>query len=101
MKALIFTCFALIFINLSSAVKLSPLKFDQEVCFVHSYPKGMAQEATHSYCPEGYTQEWDDCVEKCRPGYVTDDRNFYRCYTPCPEEFKFVYGSLCQRWSMI
>jgi len=95
MKALILICFALIFINLSYAVKLSPPKFDQDVCFVHSYPKGEPQEVTRvRKCPEGYEKApfTIPCILKCSKGYVLPEGvrpDYDYCITPCPEGFKF------------
>jgi len=88
MKALILICFTLIFINFSSAVKLSPPKFDQDVCFIHSYPKGEPQEVTlFTECPEGYQYESyiERCVS-CRPGDIYQ-KDSVECRTPCPDGF--------------
>jgi len=100
MKALLLICFALIFINLSSAVKLSPPKFDQDVCFIHSYPKGVPQEVTLvTDCKEGYERISNTCKAKCRQGYVSDERSGI-CHTPCPREFGMLSGE-CFRDDLI
>jgi len=97
MKALVFICFALVFINLSSAVKLSPLKFDQDVCFVHSYDKGVPSRPIKSDCDDGFEDGFDRCWEKCRPGLIAEPDDRY-CHTPCPKGFVMASGMyICVR----
>lgn len=96
MKALVFICFALIFINLSSAIKLNPLKFDKEICFIHSYPRGTPQQSRYLDCPKNYFYDMGNCFEDYCPDhdYYSQSGMFSK---PCPKGFKSVNGLLCER----
>jgi len=88
MKVLLFIYFALIFINPSSAVQMSPI-FDQDICLLHIHPRGEPKAMIPiTQCPEGYEAIGDSCWPNCPKGREGNRPGWYgRCYDICPQGF--------------